>query len=632
MSGIAIRRRTRAQMLVFSYHKSGTTLFLRVMTRVAEALGLSLLNQYGMVLNLDPDPDIVLLPHSLLGFELTRPFRAVRIVRDPRDIWVSSYLYHLLGYEAWCSNTDFDPTPPIGYPRVDFSVRHRSERWKRTYLAGLGGRSYQQNLLERDRNDGLRFELEHYTGWTLEAMRAWRLRTPAVLEVKLEAIAQDFDRCMLAIFRHLGFTGAECEVALPVAASEDIARMADTDIMANQHIHSREVSKWRGVLTIDLVAEFERRHGDLIASLGYTPAVSTDDATPRPARSTDKGSLLDRAAKDRIRTLSAKDFRWTPDLEPVRQKWNDLASVIDPQTLERQAALVQRDRTVCVTFVSREYLRVGMYWLGAIHRLELSNVLVIAGDEPTSAALTARGVACVRADLGAEPGNSSYRSASGFTWKGFAMATLKLPVVRFLLAQGYDVVLSDVDALWLQDPLPHCRGLADIAFQRACYFPTALVQAWGLTVCSGFVYWRSAPGTIAFLDSCLNESRQVQDDQIALNLALVEADAVWPHLELGTGASAWHPGAALEDIRASFATMARRPLRGWTRRHGLDLLALPHHQFWRHSLVPATLSEMVVCHPNSPKDELGKIRTFNAMGIRAGSDQTGRNTAGGLPR
>ncbi len=632
MSGIAIRRRTRAQMLVFSYHKSGTTLFLRVMTRVAEALGLSLSNQYGMVLNLDPRPDIVLLPHSLLGFELTRPFRAIRIVRDPRDVWVSSYLYHLLGYEGWCSNTDFDPTPPIGYPRVDFSVRHRSERWKRTYLAGLGGGSYQQNLLERDRNDGLRFELDHYTGWTLEAMRAWRLRTPAVLEVKLEAIVQDYDRCMFTIFRHLGFTEAECNVALQVAADQDIARMADSDIMANQHIHSREISKWRSVLMIDQVAEFERRHGDLIASLGYTPAVSAHDAAPRPAGQPSQASLLDRAAKDHIRAAASKDFRWTSDLESVRQTWNDLPSVIDPRELERQATRVQRDRTVCVTFISEQYLRVGMYWLGAMQRLGLGNLLVIAADEPTNAALTARGVACVRADLGEDQPDASFQSANGFTWKGLAMATLKLPVVRFLLARGCDVFLSDVDALWLQDPLPHCRGLADIAFQRACYFPASLVQAWGFTVCSGFVYWRSGPGTIAFLDSCLNESREVQDDQIALNLALVEADAVWPHLELGTGASAWRPGASLEDIRASFATMARRPLRGWTRRFGLDLLALPHHQFWRHSLVTGTLADMVVCHPNSPKDELGKIKIFNAMGIRAGGNAVGSGTAGGLPR
>ena len=158
------------------------------------------------------------------------------------------------------------------------------------------------------------------------------------------------------------------------------------------------------------------------------------------------------------------------------------------------------------------------------------------------------------------------------------------------------------------------------------------MQEWGFAACSGFIYWRATNGTIAFLDSCLNEARQVQDDQIALNLALVEADAVWPHLELGTGPSAWHPGATLEDIRASFATMARRPLRGWTRRYGLDLLALPHHQFWRHSLVTTTLAEMVVCHPNSPKDELGKIKIFNAMGIRAGSDTNGPGTPGGLLR
>jgi hypothetical protein len=632
MSKTATTKRARAQMLVFSYHKSGTTLFLRVMTRVAEALGLGLSNQYGMALKIDPGPDIVLLPHSLLGFELTRPVRAVRIVRDPRDIWVSSYLYHLLGYEGWCSNTDFDPAPPIDYPRVDFSVRHRSERWKRTYLTGLGGRSYQQNLLERDQNDGLRFELERYTDWTLEAMRAWRLRNPSVLEVKLEDIAQDFDRCMLGIFRHLGLTEAECDVALQVAASQDIARMADTDIVANQHIHSRETSKWRSVLSIDQVAEFERRHGDLIASLGYTPAVTAHDAAPHPARNVDQRSLLDRAAKDRIRASASQGFHWSPALQAVQQKWNDLASVIDPQKLQQQADLIQHNRTVIVTFISQEYLRVGMYWLGAMQRLALRNVLVIAGDEPTSAAMAARGVACVRADLGAEPRVASFQSVSGFTWKGLAMATLKIPVVRFLLAQGCDVVLSDVDALWLQDPLPHCCGLADIAFQRACYFPTALVQAWGFTVCSGFVYWRATNGTIAFLDSCLNESMQVQDDQIALNLALVEADPVWPHLELGTGSSAWHPGATLEDIRASFAAMARRPLRGWTRRFGLDLLALPHHQFWRHSLVTTTLSEMVVCHPNSPKDEPAKIKIFNAMGIRAGIDQGAPGILGGPPR
>lgn len=178
----------RPQILVFTYHKSGTTLFDRVMRRVAEQFGLRLMQQYGMAYDIDTAADIVLLPHSLLGFRLARAYRGIRLLRDPRDIWVSGYLYHRRTQEHWCINTNFDPRAPITYPRVDFSMQHRSERWKRKWLERLNGRSYQQNLLDRDQVAGLDFELQGYTGCTLEAMRAWR-PDPAVLDVRLEELA-----------------------------------------------------------------------------------------------------------------------------------------------------------------------------------------------------------------------------------------------------------------------------------------------------------------------------------------------------------------------------------------------------------------------------------------------------------
>ena len=34
------------------------------------------------------------LPHSLLGPSSSHDLSAVRVVRDPRDVWISSYLYH----------------------------------------------------------------------------------------------------------------------------------------------------------------------------------------------------------------------------------------------------------------------------------------------------------------------------------------------------------------------------------------------------------------------------------------------------------------------------------------------------------------------------------------------------------
>jgi hypothetical protein len=119
----------RPQALVFSYHKSGTTLFDRIMHKVAARLGLTIRVHYGMAYNIDRGADIVLLPHSLLGFELARDYRGVRIIRDPRDIWVSGYLYHRHTAEGWCVSANFDPMPPIAYPRVDFSMLHRPERW-----------------------------------------------------------------------------------------------------------------------------------------------------------------------------------------------------------------------------------------------------------------------------------------------------------------------------------------------------------------------------------------------------------------------------------------------------------------------------------------------------------------------
>ena len=258
----------RPQILVFSYHKSGTTLFHRVMHRLAERLGRSIRVQYGMANSIDPTIDIVLLPHSLLGFELARDYRAVRIVRDPRDIWLSGYLYHCLTDEGWCVNANLDPRPPITYPRVDFSMQHRPERWKRRWLESLSGRSYQQNLRERDRDAGLAFELDGYTGCTLAAMRAWR-PLPNAIDVKLEDIMRAFDATMQRVFRHLGFTDEECAIAMEIAAGEDINRMDDATIGANPHIHSRELSKWRDMLTAEQARGFERRYGDLVVSFGY---------------------------------------------------------------------------------------------------------------------------------------------------------------------------------------------------------------------------------------------------------------------------------------------------------------------------------------------------------------------------
>jgi hypothetical protein len=257
------------QLICFSYHKSGTSLLLHVMTKVGARLGLRVANHFGLVKHLDPEDDMILLPHSMLRCPLDRPYRAIRMVRDPRDVWVSGYLYHLRSIEEWCVSADFDPTSPILWPRVDHSVAHWPEDWKRRYLARLNGQSYQANLLQLSREAGLDFELEGYTGWTLAAMRDWKLNAADALDVKLEDLMADFDGMMLRIFDHFEFTAEQQDAALEEARSEDIRRMDDLAVANRPQIYSRTISKWREILSAAQITRFEYQYGDVITALGY---------------------------------------------------------------------------------------------------------------------------------------------------------------------------------------------------------------------------------------------------------------------------------------------------------------------------------------------------------------------------
>jgi len=256
------------KILVFTYHKSGTVLFEKVMGRVGARLGLQVQIIYGRVTALNSAIDITIMAHSLLGLRLKEPFRGIRILRDPRDIWVSGYLYHRRCSEGWCVNTDMIPRSPIGYPHVPLSMLHLSESTKRNFLNNLGGRSYQQNLLDRDLVAGLAFELSGYTATTLNAISEWQPRQE-VLDVKLEALVADYDATMVRIFNHLGLNEEQCAIAVELAAAEDVRRMDNVMLDHHPHIFSRTLSKWRQILTVDQVVDFERKHGDLIKMLGY---------------------------------------------------------------------------------------------------------------------------------------------------------------------------------------------------------------------------------------------------------------------------------------------------------------------------------------------------------------------------
>jgi hypothetical protein len=256
--------------ILFCYHKGGTILLTKVFRSVAKAMGLRFRVLLGKPDRVPPDVDIALFGHSLLNpSEIPGDYRAVHVVRDPRDVLVSGYLYHLRCEEAWCVNNDLSLQAPIRHPRVPYSQEHRAEAWKRAYLESLRGRSYQDNLRALSQEEGIAFELDRYAAWTVEAMAAWEPGDDRVLEMRFEDVRGDFDGTFARVFRHLGLEGAGLERALLLAAAEDLNRKSDSVLASNPHISSRETTRWRQFLTGTHRAAFKERHGPVLVSLGY---------------------------------------------------------------------------------------------------------------------------------------------------------------------------------------------------------------------------------------------------------------------------------------------------------------------------------------------------------------------------
>lgn len=241
----------------------------RVFRKLSHHFGWELRRLSGAVDQL-PDADVIVLAHSVVELDLAnQPVAALHLLRDPRDIVVSGYEFHLETNERWCTNTDFDPTPPIRFPRLPLSQQHRPEPWKRAYLDSLGGRSYQENLRALSREAGLQFEIDRYGGWTIEQMLEFHRAYPSIPAIRFEDLMADFDGTFRRIFETLGLDEELLETAMRIAATEDLGRRSATAVAADVHTTNRGATRWSERLSDGHLAVINERHGDAIRELGY---------------------------------------------------------------------------------------------------------------------------------------------------------------------------------------------------------------------------------------------------------------------------------------------------------------------------------------------------------------------------
>lgn len=114
------------------HHKAGTVWIRRVLESVGPHYGWKLVTvTRDGKFRARPGRHFLLDPHSMINREELPPFRGSHMIRDPRDMVISAYFYHLKTAEAW-----------VHLPRERF-----------------GGRSYQEYLNSFDKEEGMAVQI-----------------------------------------------------------------------------------------------------------------------------------------------------------------------------------------------------------------------------------------------------------------------------------------------------------------------------------------------------------------------------------------------------------------------------------------------------------------------------------------
>lgn len=196
-------------------------------------------------------------------------------------------------------------------------------------------------------------------------------------------------------------------------------------------------------------------------------------------------------------------------------------------------------------------------WLAiaASHGLS-ERVLVLSLDAETHAGLRAHGgLSVLTPESALEPSTRCSSEGDNACGPGGSGRSIRDPVgkrrkrglwvkrmrlLRCIVGAGIDVLVSDIDAYWLRDPMPPVwraareGGGVDVVTSVTAggTFLLAVEEQWGFLACMGFIYLRATPATGELLRLVFKRMTQPTegnppnaDDQLSINLELRRLDA-----------------------------------------------------------------------------------------------------------
>jgi hypothetical protein len=168
------------------------------------------------------------------------------------------------------------------------------------------------------------------------------------------------------------------------------------------------------------------------------------------------------------------------------------------------------------------------------------------------------------------------------------------------VSEGRDVLITDVDAIWLRDPLPELKSIdAGIISSRGSS-PPGVSRAWGATFCMGFIFFRgSDPRVRAALKVGTN---MMNEDQTDFNTNMMRAEVRWDEGKIP------YVGSTV----TSYGTMTA-PGTPYT---GQRIALLAHSRFMRICPPDTDFRNVTIAHCYSRgKQQYLKVKKLRSLGL-----------------
>lgn len=165
---------------------------------------------------------------------------------------------------------------------------------------------------------------------------------------------------------------------------------------------------------------------------------------------------------------------------------------------------------VTIVFCGYSYLKTLRLWLDYYSKTGSRNLVVFCLDRRTAEFCRLQKIAFYRVNVNLDDGLSPL-------WRK------RLEIVSDLVEAGLSVILSDIDAVWLDNPTSDLFDPRfDIIATQGTVYPRNVYAKIGVVACCGLICFNHSPRSIRFLRQCLSDFDRFNDDQKAINNVLLD--------------------------------------------------------------------------------------------------------------